>query len=429
MSLRFFTSLAVVAWLTSAAAAVLAAASPQAAPAAAPPAASVDAVVKQYCVTCHNARTRTAELSLENLSAADIPANAEVWERVVRKLERHAMPPQGARHPDDATYQTVLHTMEEALDRDATQHPYPGQPLPHRLNRAEYANAIRDLLALDLGDVSTLLPADDSAFGFDNVAEALGFSSVLLERYVTVGGRLSALAVGDREVAPGAETFVLRQDFSQDQHIDGQPFGTVGGMLRRFTFPLDANYQLSASLMRTNVDVPRGLEDPRQVEFTLDGARVFLTSVGGAGPVLQPGSDEARSTTTRLSRGDAVNAQLRVRIPVKAGPHEVGVAFLQRSLGENTRRLQPYRSSFDSYDATGMPQIRTLSITGPFDIAGPGETPSRRRIFVCRPAKASEEEPCAGRIVTTIAHRAYRGMDTPSDEQRLMEFYRAGRKE
>lgn len=160
MSLRFYTSLAVAAWLTSAAAAVLAAASPQAA-AATPPAASVDAVVKQYCVTCHNARTRTAELSLENLSAADIPANAEVWERVVRKLERHAMPPQGVRRPDDATYQTVLHTMEEALDRDATQHPYPGQPLPHRMNRAEYANAIRDLLDLDLGDVSTLLPPDD----------------------------------------------------------------------------------------------------------------------------------------------------------------------------------------------------------------------------------------------------------------------------
>src|SRR5215472_9773669 len=314
MNLRCYTSLAVAAWLTSAAVAVLAAASPQAAPAAAPPAVSVDAVVKQYCVTCHNARTRSGELSLENLSAADIPAHADVWERVVRKLERHAMPPQGVRRPDDGTYQTVLHTMEEALDRDAAQHPYPGQPLPHRMNRAEYANAIRDLLDLDLGDVSTLLPADDSAFGFDNVAEALGFSSVLLERYVTVGGRLAALAVGDREVAPGSETFVLRQDYSQDQHVDGQPFGTVGGMIRRFTFPLDAEYELSASLMRTNVDVPRGLEDPRQVEFTVDGARVFLTSIGGASPQQQPGSDEAKANTPKLSRGDAVDAQLRVRI-------------------------------------------------------------------------------------------------------------------
>ena len=429
MSLRFFTSLAVVAWLTSAAAAVLAAASPQAAPAAAPPAASVDAVVKQYCVTCHNARTRTAELSLENLSAADIPANAEVWERVVRKLERHAMPPQGVRRPDDATYQTVLHTMEEALDRDATQHPYPGQPLPHRMNRAEYANAIRDLLDLDLGDVSTLLPPDDSAFGFDNIAEALGFSSVLLERYVTVAGRLSALAVGNPEVAPGSDTFVMRQDYSQDQHVEGQPFGTVGGLIEKYTFPVDAEYQLSATLMRTNVDAPRGLEDPRQVEFTLDGARVFLTSIGGGGPVALPGSAEGRASTPRLSRGDAVDRQLRVRVPVKAGPHEVGVAFLQRSLGENTRRLQPFRSSFDSYDATGQPQIRTLAITGPFNIVGPGDTPSRRRIFVCRPAKPSDEEPCASRILAALSHRAYRGLDTPADQQRLMDFYRAGRKE
>jgi hypothetical protein len=429
MTLRFWNSVVAAGWMASAAVAMVAAAPAQSTPAVPAHVSSVEATVKQYCVTCHNARTKTADLSLEGVDTTDIPANAEIWERVVRKLERRAMPPQGARHPEEAAYVSVLQSLENQLDRDATLHPYPGQPLPHRLNRAEYANAIRDLLALDLGDVSTLLPPDDSAFGFDNVAEALGFSSVLLERYVTVGGRLSALAVGDREVAPGSETFVLRQDYSQDQHVEGQPFGTVGGMLRRFTFPLDAEYQISASLMRTNVDVPRGLEDPRQVEFTLDGARVFLTSVGGTGPVLQPGSDEARSTQVRLSRGDAADAQLRVRIPVKAGPHEVGVAFLQRSLGENTRRLQPYRSSFDSYDATGMPQIRTLSITGPFSIAGPGDTPSRRRIFICRPAKASEEEPCAARILASLSRRAYRGHDTPADEQRLLDFYRAGRQE
>jgi hypothetical protein len=428
MTSRIWSAVVAGGWVASAAVAV-AAVPAQSIPAASAQTTPVAAVVKQYCVACHNERTKTAGLSLENVDASNVPANAEVWERVVRKLERRAMPPVGARHPDESTYASVLQSLETELDRDAARHPYPGQPLPHRLNRAEYANAIRDLLALDLGDVSTLLPPDDSAFGFDNVAEALGFSSVLLERYVTVGGRLSALAIGDREVAPGSETFVLRQDFSQDQHIDGQPFGTVGGMLRRFTFPLDADYQISASLMRTNVDVPRGLEDPRQVEFTLDGARVFLTPIGGTGPVLQPGSDEARSNPVRLSRGDTVDAQLRVRIPVKAGPHEVGVAFLQRSLGENTRRLQPYRSSFDSFDATGMPQIRTLSITGPFNIAGPGDTPSRRKIFVCHPMKSSEEERCAGRILATLSHRAYRGLETPADEQRLLEFYRAGRQE
>src|SRR5215468_6251360 len=386
MTLRFWNSVVAAGWMASAAVAMVAAAPAQSTPAVPAQASSVEAIVRQYCVTCHNDRTKTADLSLEKVDATNVAANAEIWERVVRKLERRAMPPQGARHPEEGTYVSVLQSLESQLDRDAALHPYPGQPLPHRLNRAEYANAIRDLLALDLGDVSTLLPPDDSAFGFDNVAEALGFSSVLLERYVTVGGRLSALAVGDREVAPGSETFVLRQDYSQDQHVEGQPFGTIGGMLERYTFPLDAEYEISASLMRTNVDVPRGLEDPRQVEFTVDGARVFLTSIGGASPQQQPGSDEAKANTPKLSRGDAVDAQLRVRIPVKAGPHDVGVAFLQRSLGENTRRLQPYRSSLDSFDATGQPQIRTLRITGPYDASGPGDTPSRRRIFVCRPS-------------------------------------------
>ena len=428
--MRNWLGILVVAWTVSAAIAVVDAAGRQAAPAPASQPAPIAAVIREYCVTCHNGRAKAGGLSLENLDAADIPANAAIWERVIRKMQRRAMPPQGARRPDQTTYDNVLERLETELDRSATAHPHPGQPLPHRMNRAEYANAIRDLLALDLGDVSTLLPPDDSAFGFDNVAEALGFSSVLLERYVTVAGRLSALAVGDRDVAPGSDTFVRRQDFSQDQHVDGQPFGTVGGMLEHFTFPLDGEYQVAASLMRTNVDVPRGLEDPRQVELTLDGARIFLTSVGGTGPVFQPGAQETRNNPNQLTRGDAIDAQLRVRIPVNAGPHDVGAAFIQRSLGENTRRLQPYRSSFDSFDATGMPQIRTLSITGPFNITGAGDTPSRRRVDrMAHKDAAAEEEGCAARILATLAHRAYRGQESPADAQRLLEFYRAGRKE
>ena len=435
MTLPRWFSISLGAWIVATGAAILSAANggPQQAapPVQTPSEPAVGAFVKQYCVTCHNDRLHTADISLEHVAINDVAANSDIWEKVVRKLQRRAMPPQGIRRPDEGTYVSVLGAIEGALDRDALAHPYPGRPLPHRMNRAEYANAIRDLLSLDLGDVTTLLPPDDSAFGFDNMAEALGFSSVLLERYVTVAGRLSALAVGDTEVAPGSDTFVMRQDYSQDQHVDGQPFGTIGGLMREYTFPVDGDYQISATLMRTNVDAPRGLEDPRQVEFTVDGARVFLTSIGGGGPVVQPGDAEARAanTTNRLSRGDAVDAQLKVKLSVKAGPHDVGAAFLQRSLGENTRRLQPYRSSFDSYDATGQPQIRTLTIAGPFKILGPGDTPSRRRLFVCRPAKQSDEEPCAARILKTLSHRAYRGEETAADEQRLLEFFRAGRKE
>jgi mono/diheme cytochrome c family protein len=427
---------------------VLRATSPQAPSASvATPDAQYAAVVRQYCVTCHNDRLKTAGLNLDTLDLANVAAAGDAWEKVVRKLRRGAMPPEGVRRPDKATYDGLTAWLETALDRAAIAQPNPGRPLPHRLNRAEYANAVRDLLAVDVGDVAALLPADDSAYGFDNIAEALGTSSVLLERYVTAAGRVSAVAVGDPDVAPGSETFVLRQDYSQDQHVDGQPFGTVGGVLANYTFPLDGEYVLSAGLMRTNVDAARGLEDPRQVEFTLDGERVFITSIGGSTTGL-PGAaaaDQAASGANKpkLSRSDAVDAQLQVRVKVKAGPRAVGVAFLQRSLGENTRKLRPFRSSFDSYDATGMPHIRTLSITGPFNATGPGDTPSRRRIFVCRPStgsgrperaegrpsSAATEESCATRILSTLARRAYRQTPTTGDMQRLLDFYRAGRQD
>jgi mono/diheme cytochrome c family protein len=388
-------------------------------------------VVKQYCLTCHNDRLKTAGLSLEHLDVANPPAFAETWEKVLRKLRRGSMPPQGVRRPDDAAYNGLIAWLESEIDRAAAAHPNPGRPLPHRLNRVEYANAIRDLLALDVGDVASLLPPDDSAYGFDNMAEALGVSSVLMERYVSAAGRISALAVGDPDVAPGSDTFVLRQDFSQDQHVEGQPFGTVGGLITKYTFPLDAEYILSATLMRTNVDATRGLEDARQVEFTVDGERVFLTSIGGTSFGL-PGGERGDNNKPKVSRSDAADAQLRVRIPVKAGARSVGVSFLQRSLGENTRRLQPFRSSFDTYDASGMPHIRTLSITGPFKASGPGDTPSRRRIFICRPSDPGargSEEACASEIMSALARRAYRKPPTADDVQNLLEFFRAGRKD
>ena len=414
-------------WIASAGVSIVRATGVQAPSTSAPsPGTQYAAVVKQYCVTCHNDRLKTAGLSLEALDITNMSAGRDAWEKVVRRLRRGAMPPEGVRRPDKATYEGLTTWIEGELDRAAVSHPNPGRPLPHRLNRAEYANAVRDLLALDVGDVAALLPADDSAYGFDNIAEALGASSVLLERYVTAAGRISALAVGDPDVAVGSETFVLRQDYSQDRHVDGQPFGTVGGLIATHTFPLDGEYVLSATLMRTNVDAVRGLEDPRQVEFTLDGERVFLTSIGGTSPGV-PGGDEAGKP--KLSRSDAADAQLQTRVTVKAGPRDVGVGFLQRSLGENTRRLRPFRSSFDSYDASGMPHIRTLSITGPFNPTGPGDTPSRRRIFICTPANAAAEEACATRIISTLARRAYRQPPTAQDTERLLAFYQAGRRD
>ncbi len=203
-----------------------------------------------------------------------------MWEKVVRKMRAGAMPPAGVPHPDPKTTEGLVTWVETRLDLAAAT-PNPGRPVLHRLNRTEYRNAIHDLLNVEIGDVAQLLPPDDSAYGFDKIADFLGVSQTLLERYLSAAGRISALAVGDTEVVPGSDTYSARQDLSQDKHLDGMPFGTVGGIKATHTFPVDGEYILQATLFRTNVDVTRGLEFPRQVELAVDGERVFLHTIGG----------------------------------------------------------------------------------------------------------------------------------------------------
>ena len=238
------------------------------------------AAVDQYCVTCHNARLKTAGLSLDRGDVPDIVAHTDVWERVVRKVRAGMMPPAGVAQPDAATRQALLSWVETTLDGAARTSPNPGRPLVHRLNRAEYGNAVRDLLALDV-DVAALLPPDDSSGGFDNNADVLGVSPVLLESYLTAAERVSALALGDLKTPPAGELYRVRQDASQDQHIEGLPLGTVGGILIRTTLPLDGQYQFQVRLFRTNLGTMRGLEYPQQLEISVDGERVHLASFGG----------------------------------------------------------------------------------------------------------------------------------------------------
>ena len=377
------------------------------------------AAITQYCVTCHNQRTQTGGLSLENLDTASIPAHAEVWEKVVRKLRTGAMPPLGVRRPDRATYDQLITSLETALDKDPV---VPGRPpIFHRLNRAEYGNAVRDLLALDV-DVAALLPPDDSAYGFDNIADALGVSPVLMERYLVAADTISTLALGDREALPGSATYRVRQDLSQDQHVEGMPFGTVGGRLIHHTFPADGEYDLQVKLFRTNSDVMRGLEHPQQLEITVDGQRVFLVTIGGEEYVNLLFKD-----TTAAAEG--VEKRLKVRTTITAGPHEIGAAFLHRSNVSDTRALQPYlRSSVDTYDFTGRPHIDTVTLTGPFNVTGASDTPSRRRVFACRPTTVADETRCARQILTTLARRAFRRPVTDEDMRPLLAFYEAGRR-
>ena len=383
------------------------------------------------CAQCHNARLQTSATAsgvvFDTIDLRNVSGDAAMWEKVVRKLRAGAMPPAGMPHPDAATHEGLVAWLEQRLD-EAAATPNPGRPVLHRLNRTEYRNAVRDLLNLDIGDVSALLPPDDSAYGFDKIADFLGVSQVLLERYLSAAGRISSLAVGALDVVPGSDTYAARQDLSQDKHIDGMPFGTVGGIKTTHTFPVDGEYVIQATLYRTNVDQTRGLEHAHQVEMAVDSERVFLQTIGGTPPGNPGGVDEAATGRGRLlSRSDAIDAQLQVRVHVKAGPRDVTAAFLQRSRAADSRKMQPYRSSFDTYDATGYPHIRTLVVKGPFKVDAPGETPSRARIFTCRPATAAQEEACARQILTTLVRRAYRQPASTQDVNRAMEFYRTGR--
>jgi len=250
----------------------------------------------------------------------------------------------------------------------------------------EYANAIRDLLALEV-DPATLLPPDDSAYGFDNIGDVLGMSPVLLERYMDAAGKISALAVGDPEVGPASETFRIRQDASQDIHLDGMPLGTVGGIRAPATLPLDGEYQLSVQMFRTNLGVMRGLEYEHEIEYTVDGAPVHRFRMGGE-------ADFKANLVNMTKAGDQVDERGRVRLRLKAGPHVITAAFVGRSAAVNPTRLQPFiRSSTDTRDTSGHPHFDLFTVTGPFDATGPGNTPSRARVFTCRPTARVEEDP------------------------------------
>jgi mono/diheme cytochrome c family protein len=387
-----------------------------------PASADYGVTVTKYCVTCHNDRARVGSLSLEKLDIADPAAGADVWERVVRKVRVGMMPPQGSPQPDQLSRAGLVSYLTASLDQAVAAHPNPGRPLVHRLNRAEYSNAIRDLLAIDV-DASALLPPDDAAYGFDNIADALGVSPVLLERYLAAAGKISSLAVGDPGIGPAGETFRIRQDASQDIHIEGLPLGTVGGILAKTTLPLDGTYDFSIRLFRTNLGVVRGLEYEHQLEYTVDGARVHVSKVGG--------EDDFRANLKNMTKaGDDVEARAHIRIPLKAGPHVITAAFLERTDAINPLRLQPFiRSSNDTLDTIGHPHLDTFTLTGPFNPTGPGDTPSRRKIFICRPSASVTEDTCGRRIVSTLARRAYRGQATSADLDRLHEFFLVGRKQ
>jgi mono/diheme cytochrome c family protein len=390
-------------------------------------AAAARQILDQYCVACHNSRATTAATQTGVvLDAADLSlvgSTPALWETVLRRLHARTMPPPGARRPDEASTHTLVAFLESELDRSARTHPHPGRPLLHRLNRTEYANAIRDLLALDV-DAPSLLPPDDSAFGFDNVADVLGVSPSLQERYLSAAETVSALAVGDMHQPTVTDTYTVRQDLSQNQHIEGLPLGTVGGALIRRWFPLDADYEIKIRFFRTNFGNLRGLEHPHPVELAVDGVRARFATIGG--------DDDLRAAFAKPTEtADAIDGRFSARLQLAAGPHAISIAFVENQPLVDTNRLQPFvRSSSDTLDWTGRPHVDRMTITGPFDATGSGHTSSRARIFSCRPpaGDGARELACAKRILSTLVRRAYREPSSDGDLPPVLGFYESVRR-
>jgi hypothetical protein len=384
------------------------------------------AFLNQYCITCHNTKSpqpAAHPVDFEKANLDNVLNDAETWERVLRKLSVRAMPPQNMPHPQEADYVAFTTWLANSLDRAwAARGTTPGIYVVHRLNRSEYGNAIRDLLALDV-DVTSLLPSDDADFGFDNIAASLKTSPMLLDRYVTAAQRISTLAVGNPKAAPGTSEYSISREFSQNDYIEGLPLGTRGGTVVRHIFPADGEYKLAARLFRGVEEGYVGVEGndtPHTFVITIDGEEVFTTTIGGP----KDHEDQGKSLTEMKP---VIDSRMTATVKVTAGPHDVGFTWRERP-NERQDVWQPsLRDSQEIHMVGGIPKIRTALIEGPYKVTGVSASPSRDRIFVCRPATAAEETACATRILTSLTRRAYRRPVTAVDVQAPMDFYKQTR--
>jgi len=377
----------------------------------APTIARQKALLDQYCVTCHNSRLKTANLSLESADLSTVGEHAELWEKVVRKLRAGVMPPPDIRRPSLEEYDGLRDFLETEIDRTAAVRLNPGTVVLHRLNRTEYANAIRDLLDLEV-DVTTLLPPDDAARGFDNIAGSLTISPTLLESYTSAAARVARMAVGYWKT-PTEATYLVPSDASQNLHVDGLPFGTRGGLKVRHDFPADGEYKFEIQNFGIGSFIPG-----EQLEILVDGERAHLFKYQGVG--LSSGMQADNDGT------------LTVSVPIKAGSRVVGATFLQTNFRPSLDLIRQYDRK--SLENNAIPQIEYypaigfVRISGPFNAQRPEDSKSRRRIFVCKPSANVADETCARQILTPLARHAYRRPVTTQDLSTLMDFYAEGRK-
>ena len=416
------------------------------------PASPYREVVNSYCVTCHNENLRTADLLLDQADVDNVSLNLEVWTKVAEKLRAGAMPPAGMPRPDQATYDSFATYLETELDRAAETKPNPGRPLIHRLNRAEYSNAIRDLLAVDFDAVS-YLPPDHSGDGFDNFAAVLSVSPVLMERYMSAARKIARIAIGDDSTPTLGEVYKVSDSFMQDSRLSQDlPFSSRGGIAIRHHFPLDGKYVLKITLQRDAIHFIRGLlGEPHQLDVFVDGTRIQSFSIGGerhgATGLLHTRTGnvylgDPEQTAYEMTEADA---NLEVRFPARAGTRLVAVTFLKKTLepeGVLEVGPRPMAPDIRRYKG-GDPAVDTVTITGPYEATGVGDTASRRQIFVCHPEGSRQpgnlvpsvsevpgihnEESCARNILSTLARRAYRRPVTDADVESLLDLYRTGR--
>jgi len=378
------------------------------------------AMIDRYCVDCHNDAEYTGDLSLEGRTPAQVHADAEIWEKAIHKLKIGMMPPRGEPQPEPEVRAQFVSALENSLDAAYMNAPNAGSPKVHRLNRAEYSNAVRDLLAVE-ADLAEFLPSDGGDFGFDNIAEVLTTSPMLLERYLTVALRVSDLALGDPEAVSGSTAFKLPLDLTQNYHLEGLPLGTRGGIAVTHTFPADAEYVFSGRLLRGVEEGYFGIEGhdiPHEFLILVDGETVFTSEVGG-------------KEDHELSVAEGINvAQFAVdkkmtspRIFVTAGPHEIAFTWKERPEREQNVWQPALRASLEIHNPSGMPRLEYGAVEGPYNATGVSNTPSRDRIYVCQPQSAADEPACAEEIISTLARRAFRRPVDATDYASALAFY------
>jgi len=393
------------------------------------------ALLNKYCVTCHNEKLRTAELLLDKANVDNLAENPDLWEKVLKKVRTSAMPPAKAPRPDAATSQGFADYLETTLDKMAFANPNPGRSVVHRLNRAEYSNAVRDLLGVEV-DGAAVLPADDSGRGFDNLAKLLNVSPVLMERYMSAASKIATMAVGDPTVLPVGHTYQVSDKLYQYEQVsEDLPFGSRGGIAVKHVFPVDGEYVVKAKLVRNDDGIIRGLTGAaHQLDVRVDGARVAQFSVGGkrfgeSGPEHNRNGTYYRGHPDQTAYEFLADDELVGRFTAKAGSHTVGVAFRAKA-GEMEGLLENFPAPMvqDIGDwKGGDPAIASITIDGPFNPKGVSETPSRTKIFTCHPTAVAEQDACAQKILSSLARRAYRRPVSDKDVVALNKLYKDGK--